>query len=159
MRLAAPDAGTVVILLHSLLLAYLVAMSAAPAGSSGAPPAAAASAFSMRGSSGTSGRHILVTGGSGYIGSHTVIHLLQAGHEVTIVDSLANSSPVALQRLVELAQGKQPHFHQVDLRHKDKLEDVFKLHKFDACIHFAGLKVSLATDTRTPQLGMHQKIC
>lgn len=94
------------------------------------------------GTPGTSGKHILVTGGVGYIGSHTVLHLLQEGHAVTIIDNLVNASPVALERVDELAvpAGARPTFYRVDIRQKDHLEEVFKRHKFDATIHFAGLK-------------------
>ncbi|MBQ8445763.1 MAG: SDR family NAD(P)-dependent oxidoreductase, partial [Opitutales bacterium] len=82
---------------------------------------------------------ILVTGGAGYIGTHTVIELLQAGYDITIVDNLYNSQEGAVKRGAELA-GKTPEFHKVDLLDYAALEEVFKTHKFDAVIHFAGLK-------------------
>lgn len=86
--------------------------------------------------------HVLVTGGVGYIGSHTVLALLLGGWAVTVVDNLSNSSLEALDRVSKLAgsSGLKPTFIQVDLRDYAKLEEVFKKQKFDACIHFAGLK-------------------
>ena len=83
--------------------------------------------------------HILVTGGAGYIGTHTVIELLQAGYDVTIVDNLLNSQEEAVHRGAELA-GRAPTFYKVDLLDYDALEDVFKKAHYDAVIHFAGLK-------------------
>ena len=82
---------------------------------------------------------ILVTGGAGYIGSHTVIELQNAGHEVVVVDNLINSSEVALQRVVEIT-GKEVTLYQVDIRDRAGLNRVMDKHSFDCCIHFAGLK-------------------
>jgi len=82
---------------------------------------------------------ILVTGGAGYIGSHTCLELLEAGHEVFVVDNLSNSSEESLRRVQELA-GKRLEFHQVDLLDKDALHVVFASSSPDAVIHFAGLK-------------------
>lgn len=83
--------------------------------------------------------HILVTGGAGYIGSHTVIELLQAGHAITVVDNLSNSSSEALHRVEEIT-GKNIVFHDFDLRDTGKLSALFATSGFDAVIHFAGLK-------------------
>mgnify|MGYP000420572961 CR=1 FL=1 len=83
--------------------------------------------------------HILVTGGAGYIGSHTVIELLKAGHSVVVVDNLVNSSRLALQR-VEKITGQQIPFYETDIRDRAGLQKVFAEHSFDCCIHFAGLK-------------------
>jgi len=85
--------------------------------------------------------HILVTGGAGYIGSHTCIELLNCGHRVTVVDSLINAKKESLKRVEELT-GKTVLFHQVDLLDKDRLDMVFATadEPFDAVIHFAGLK-------------------
>lgn len=82
---------------------------------------------------------ILVTGGAGYIGSHTCISLLEQGHEVVIVDNLCNSKKIAVERVEELS-GKQVSFYQVDVCDRAALRDVFWHHTFDAVIHFAGLK-------------------
>lgn len=82
---------------------------------------------------------ILVTGGAGYIGSHTVIELLEAGHDVVVVDNLVNSSRESLKRVAQIT-GKEVTFFEVDIRDRDKLESVVKDAGFDCCIHFAGLK-------------------
>ena len=82
---------------------------------------------------------ILVTGGAGYIGSHTCIELLQAGYEVVVVDNLINSKEESLKRVQELT-GKTLAFHKVDLLNKRELNDVFHKSSIDAVIHFAGLK-------------------
>ncbi len=82
---------------------------------------------------------ILVTGGAGYIGSHTCIELLQAGHEVVVVDNLVNSKEESLKRVQELT-GETLAFHKVDLLNKRELDDVFHKSSIDAVIHFAGLK-------------------
>jgi UDP-glucose 4-epimerase len=82
---------------------------------------------------------ILVTGGAGYIGSHTVVELLNAGHEVVVVDNLHNSKEEALRRVEELT-GKSVLFYKVDLLDEAGLETVFSEHTIDAVIHFAGLK-------------------
>lgn len=101
----------------------------------------------MRGISNGSDPHhqqktILVTGGAGFIGSHTTLQLLQEGYKVVVIDSLDNSVEESIKRVADLA-GKNGHnlyFFQVDLRDKDALEMVFSLAEFDAVIHFAGLK-------------------
>jgi UDP-glucose 4-epimerase len=82
---------------------------------------------------------ILVTGGAGYIGSHTVVELLQNGYEVVVVDNLSNSKPEALKRVKEIT-GKDFKFYKVDLLDRDGLEQIFKEDKLEAVIHFAGLK-------------------
>jgi UDP-glucose 4-epimerase len=82
---------------------------------------------------------VLVTGGAGYIGSHITLELLQAGYDVVVVDSLVNSILESLRRVQALA-GKPLSFHQVDLRHRDALDAIFKRHAIDAVIHLAGLK-------------------
>ena len=84
-------------------------------------------------------RTILVTGGLGYIGSHTCVALAEAGYTLVIVDNLVNSKPSVLERLHELT-GKTVEFHRVDLRERLALERVFAQHKFHAVVHFAGLK-------------------
>ena len=82
---------------------------------------------------------ILLTGGAGFIGSHTLIELTEAGHEAVVVDNLDNSSPISLKRVAKII-GKDVPFYKVDIRDREGLQKVFEEHKFDACIHFAGLK-------------------
>lgn len=82
---------------------------------------------------------ILVTGGTGYIGSHTVVELIEAGYEVEILDNLYNSQKSVLDTIGELT-GVKPKFHEVDLRDAEALAGVFQDSNFDAVIHFAGLK-------------------
>lgn len=82
---------------------------------------------------------ILVTGGAGYIGSHTTLALLEAGFEVVVLDNLCNSSPESLLR-VERICGKAPVFVQGDIRDRALLDELFAAHKIAAVLHFAGLK-------------------
>ena len=82
---------------------------------------------------------ILVTGGAGYIGSHTVLQLLEAGHQVIVLDNLCNSSQESLNRFEKLT-GKNTIFVQGDIRDHTILELLFSKHKINAVIHFAGLK-------------------
>jgi UDP-glucose 4-epimerase len=82
---------------------------------------------------------ILVTGGAGYIGSHTVLQLLEAGHDVVVFDNLANSSRTSLERVHELA-GKESEFIEGDLLDPASLTRAFEGRRIDAVIHFAGLK-------------------
>ena len=83
--------------------------------------------------------NILITGGSGYIGSHTLVELLQAGHEVVVLDNLSNSSKESLRRVEEIT-GKSPLFVLGDIRDRVLLDDIFAEHTIDAVMHFAGLK-------------------
>ena len=82
---------------------------------------------------------ILVTGGTGFIGSHTVVELLEIGHEVVIIDNLSNSNACVLSRIFEIT-GRNVEFYNVDIRNYDDMDEVFQKHTFDCCIHFAGLK-------------------
>ncbi|WP_426416295.1 UDP-glucose 4-epimerase GalE [Aestuariirhabdus sp. LZHN29] len=82
---------------------------------------------------------ILVTGGAGYIGSHTCVELIDAGHELLVIDNLSNSSIESLSR-VEQITGKPVTFEQIDIRDARALNQLFDSHTFDAVIHFAGLK-------------------
>lgn len=82
---------------------------------------------------------ILITGGAGYIGSHTIIELLNNDYEVVVIDNLSNSSRESLRR-VEQITGKNIEFHEVDVRNKDALDAIFSTNTIDAVIHFAGLK-------------------
>jgi UDP-glucose 4-epimerase len=82
---------------------------------------------------------ILVTGGAGYIGSHTCVRLLEAGYEVVVLDNLSNSKPEALKRIQKIT-GKNLEFVKGDILDRELLEDVFKNFRIDGVIHFAGLK-------------------
>lgn len=82
---------------------------------------------------------VLVTGGAGYIGSHTCVELLEQGMEVVVIDNLNNSNPESLKR-VEAITGKKISFYEGDVRDRNKLKEIFTSHKIDCMIHFAGLK-------------------
>lgn len=82
---------------------------------------------------------ILVAGGAGYIGSHTVVELLNMGKDVVIVDNLSNSSILVLDRIKEIT-GKRPEFYQIDISNKELLRNVFEKEEIEAVIHFAGFK-------------------
>lgn len=82
---------------------------------------------------------VLITGGCGYIGSHTAVRLLESGEEVVIIDNLINSKIDVLDKIKEIT-GKNITFYQEDLCNLSKLRKIFKKEKFDAIIHFAGLK-------------------
>lgn len=84
-------------------------------------------------------KKVLVTGGTGYIGSHTVVQLLAANYSVVILDNLCNSSREVLNR-IELLSGKKVDFVEGDIRNRDVLQTTFQLHGIDSVIHFAGLK-------------------
>ena len=84
-------------------------------------------------------KKLLVTGGAGYIGSHTVVELLDAGYEVVVYDNLSNSSPISLDRVFQIT-GKQALLIEGDIRDEQKLDEVFAQHDFDGVIHLAGLK-------------------
>jgi len=83
--------------------------------------------------------HILVTGGTGFIGSHTCVALIAAGHEVTVIDNLYNSRREVLDRIEQIS-GKRPAFFEGDVRDRELLRKVFAQRPVDAVIHFAGLK-------------------
>jgi len=85
-------------------------------------------------------KKLLVTGGTGYIGSHTVVELLNADYEVVVYDNLSNSSPISLDRVFQIT-GKRALLIEGDIRDEQKLDEVFAQHDFDGVIHFAGLKV------------------
>jgi len=82
---------------------------------------------------------ILVTGGTGFIGSHTVVELQNAGYEVVVIDNLSNSSKKSLERVEEIT-GKPVKFYEVDILDREGLEEVFAKEDIEGCIHFAGLK-------------------
>ena len=82
---------------------------------------------------------ILITGGAGYIGTHTMVELLEAGRELVVVDNFCNSKPCSLERVKQIT-GKDFKFYEVDLLDREALEKVFEENDIDSCIHFAGLK-------------------
>lgn len=84
--------------------------------------------------------NILVTGGTGYIGSHTLIELNKAGHSMVVIDNLSNSNPESLNRVMDICGGINIPFHKIDIRDQEGLDKVMSMYHFDACIHFAGLK-------------------
>lgn len=94
--------------------------------------------------------NILVTGGAGYIGTHTVVKLIEAGHTPIIVDNLTNSNIESLARIDQIT-GTRPQFYQTDLRDKATLEEIFSSNVIDAVIHFAGLK-AVGESTEKPLL-------
>lgn len=85
------------------------------------------------------GNKILVTGGAGYIGSHTVVELLAVGHDVVILDNFCNSKPSVIERIIRIS-GRTPLLVAGDLRDRKLLSQLFTAHQFTAVIHFAGLK-------------------
>ena len=90
---------------------------------------------------------ILITGGAGYIGSHTCVQLLEAGYEIVVVDNLSNSSVKSLNRVKQLS-GKTFAFAQADIRHTAAMRALFKAHTITAVIHFAGLKADRRASCR-----------
>ena len=84
--------------------------------------------------------NILVTGGAGFIGSHTLVELYKSGHTPFVVDNLSNSNPVALRRVAAIVGVGEIPFVKADIRDREALNRIFDSHHFDACIHFAGLK-------------------
>ncbi len=99
---------------------------------------------------------ILVTGGMGYIGSHTVVKLIEKGYEAVIVDNLSNSNVSALDN-IEKITGVRPAFYENDIRDREALEKIFSEHKIDAVIHFAGLK-AVAESPKKPIEYYHNNI-
>lgn len=100
---------------------------------------------------------ILVTGGAGYIGSHTVVKLLEAGKEVVVIDNLCNSSSKSLDRVREIT-GKEVSFYKGDILDRDILEKIFAENKIECCIHFAGLK-AVGESVAKPWEYYHNNIC
>ena len=83
--------------------------------------------------------NILITGGAGFIGSHTVVELLNAGHHPIILDNLSNASPKVIERVADIT-GKTPTFYEGDIRDRALLQQIFAQHSIDSVIHFAALK-------------------
>ncbi len=100
--------------------------------------------------------NILITGGAGYIGSHTCIELLNAGHDVAVIDNLCNSKEESLKRVKSITQRDFP-FFESDLLDEDALNQLFSTSKFDAVIHFAGLK-AVGESTTIPLHYYHNNI-
>ncbi len=84
-------------------------------------------------------RTILVTGGTGYVGSHAVVELISAGYDIFVIDNLCNSKASVLDRIGRIA-GRRPEFMQIDIRDRSTLRKLFSGRRFDAVVHFAGLK-------------------
>jgi UDP-glucose 4-epimerase len=83
--------------------------------------------------------NILLTGGAGYIGSHTAVTLLEAGHNVVVADNLCNSNQETLERIRQITQKEIPFYH-IDVTEQDKVNSIFASHRLDGVVHFAGLK-------------------
>jgi len=94
--------------------------------------------------------NVLVTGGLGFIGSHTSVELLNKGYEITIVDNLVNSNIQVLKNIQKIT-GKKPEFKEIDLRNKKELTNLFECNNFDGIIHFAALK-SVNESIKKPEL-------
>ncbi|TPE54260.1 UDP-glucose 4-epimerase GalE [Maribrevibacterium harenarium] len=99
---------------------------------------------------------VLVTGGAGFIGSHTCVELLERGYDVVVVDNLCNSSEKSLARVQQIT-GKAVTFYQVDLLDKPALDEIFANHEIDAVIHFAGLK-AVGESTQIPLTYYHNNL-
>ncbi len=93
---------------------------------------------------------ILVTGGTGYIGSHTVVELINAGYDIVIVDNLCNSKVIVLDRIQKIT-GKKPRFYQFSVQDEENMSKIFEHENITDVIHFAGLK-SVAESTKYPEL-------
>ena len=99
---------------------------------------------------------VLVTGGTGFIGSHTCVELLNQGYDVVVVDNLCNSNPEVLNRVKQIT-GKTVTFHEVDLLDAAALNDIFQKHSIDAVVHFAGLK-AVGESTQIPLPYYHNNL-
>ncbi len=100
--------------------------------------------------------NVLLTGGAGYIGSHTAVELVTRGHTVLIIDNMSNSCPEVIQRLQTIT-GQEIDFYQGDVRDKALLTKIFDLHQIDAVIHLAGLKV--VSDSVSHPIAYYQNNC
>ncbi len=100
--------------------------------------------------------NVFVTGGTGYIGSHACVELLQAGHDVVVADNLVNSSEESLRRVARIT-GKPVPFHNVDLTDREALDALFDRYRFDCVLHFAGLK-AVGESVQKPLLYYHNNL-
>ena len=100
--------------------------------------------------------NILVTGGAGYIGSHTCVELLKAGHNVVVIDNLSNSSAVVFDRIERIC-GRRPVFHQEDVCDRARVTEILAKHGIEAVIHFAGLK-AVGESVAQPLLYYHNNV-
>ena len=100
---------------------------------------------------------VLVTGGTGYIGSHTIVELLESGHEVIAFDNFYNSKPEVLNRIKKIT-GKEIKFYKADMLHKSEMDKIFDENNIDAVIHFAGLK-AVGESCQKPVLYYNNIIC
>lgn len=98
----------------------------------------------------------LITGGTGYIGSHTIVELLKDGRDIVVMDNFSNSKPVVLDRLFEIT-GKKIEFYQADLLDTDSMDAIFKKHDIDSCIHFAGFK-AVGESVQKPLMYYHNNV-
>ena len=101
---------------------------------------------------------ILVTGGAGFIGSHTCVELLEAGHDVVILDDLSNASGTVIDK-IETITGKRPAFYQADAKDRAVLHEIFTAHRIDAVVHFAGFKAVSGKDTTAASLNQRGTPC
>lgn len=99
---------------------------------------------------------VLITGGTGYIGSHTAVELMDHGMDVVIVDNFSNSKPDVLEKIAQIT-GKKPTFYEVDLMDREKLCQVFEENKIDAVIHFAGYK-AVGESVKKPLMYYHNNL-
>ena len=100
--------------------------------------------------------NVLVTGGAGYIGSHAIVALLQAGHSVVVLDNLSNGAIAAIERAASLGHG-QPAFYEGDIRDRPLLDKIFSEQPIDAVMHFAGVK-AVGESVENPLRGQIVKI-
>ena len=92
---------------------------------------------------------ILITGGTGYIGTHTCVELINQGYQVIVIDNLSNSTAETLTKVTQITKTEKIPFYQGDIRDRKLLQKIFNTHKIDAVIHFAGLK-SVAESIQKP---------
>lgn len=101
--------------------------------------------------------NILITGGAGYIGTHTVVELVAAGHDIVVIDNFSNSCKLAIDRVKQIT-GKEFPFYEIDLLDRDALSKIMETYQFDCCIHFAGLK-SVSESMSKPWEYYNNNVC